>query len=385
MNRIFHALQGVGHAVSRPETPTDLIFFVTDRCNARCGHCFFRYAIDAGDGQDALSLDEIERISRSLRAPLHSLVLTGGEPFLRGDLAAICELFYSQNQVEMIVLPTNGLLTERIAAQVEQICARVRTRIYVQLSLDGLGAVHDTIRGVEGAFQGVLDTVESLRECQRRYDHLYVAIDTTISQQNLGQLEALADFVRETCAVPHSFEVVRGTGFPSLSGLTQEMASPAHPPDAASRPPSLEDLRALYPRLEKIYRRNSYLVTGKQGLGAALVYAYRIRRFWHLLDVVGKGRPFRCPAGRSMGVIYPSGEVALCELTKPVGSLGEVGYDLHALWWSEPARSMRARIRHCFCTHGCFQSVAMMREPKMYGLLLASVLRYLFGGQRDAH
>ncbi|MBN1484476.1 MAG: radical SAM protein [Chloroflexia bacterium] len=379
MNRIFHALEGVFHAVSVPKTPTDLIFFVTDRCNARCGHCFFRYAIDASDGQDALSMDEIGQISRSLQAPLHSLVLTGGEPFLRADLAEICQLFFEQNQAEMIVLPTNGLLTERIRSQVQKICTRIDSRIYVQVSLDGLGATHDTIRGVQGAFQRVLDTVQALQKLQQDHDSLYVAIDTTISQLNLDQVEPLADFVRERCAVPHSFELVRGTGFQGWSGLTPATASPAHPPDAASQPPSLEALRALYPLLDRIYRRNSHLVGGRRGLEAAIVYAYRLRRFWHLLDVVAKSRPFHCPAGGSMGVIYPSGEVALCELTKPVGKLSDVGYNLPALWWSEPAQSMREHIRHCYCTHGCFQSVAMMREPKMYGLMLASALRYLGG------
>ena len=125
MNRAWHTLAGVLNANSDPKTPTDLIFFITDRCNARCGHCFYRYAIDGSDGRDALDLDQIERIARSLTAPLHSLVLTGGEPFLRSDLSEICDLFARINRAEQIVLPTNGLLPDRIVAQVREIYGRL--------------------------------------------------------------------------------------------------------------------------------------------------------------------------------------------------------------------------------------------------------------------
>jgi MoaA/NifB/PqqE/SkfB family radical SAM enzyme len=382
MNRAFHALRGVLNAASHLETPTDLLFFVTDRCNTRCDHCFFRYAIDASDGTDDLDLGKIERISHSLREPLHSLVLTGGEPFLRSDLADICDVFGAVNRTEMIVLPTNGLLTDRIVTQVERVCTRNSASIYVQVSLDGLPETHDEIRGARGSFQRAIATARVLRGLQERYKHLYVTIATTIFQRNVEELEALAEFVHDELSMPHSFEVVRGTRFREGSMLDPEIASPSSPVDASSELLPLAELKALYPRLEQIYRRNTYLVTDGHPLWTPFVYAYRARRFWHLIDVVNKRRPFLCPAGDSIGVIYPSGEVALCELTKPIGDLADVDYDFHAVWTSERAQAMRARIRRCFCTHGCFQSVAMMREPQIYGLILQSAISYLIHGRR---
>jgi MoaA/NifB/PqqE/SkfB family radical SAM enzyme len=377
MKRALHALEGVLHAGLPHKTPTDLIFFVTDRCNARCGHCFFRYAIDADSSGNSPNLEKIERISNSLREPLHSLVLTGGEPFLRHDLADICDIFRATNNVEMIVLPTNGLLVDQIVRQVEQICARNRASIYVQVSLDGLQEMHDAIRGVTGSFQRATATAKALHGLQEQYENLYVTLATTVSQRNVDELEMVAEFVCDELSLPHSFEVVRGTQFREYSMLDQEIASPSNPPDASNGPLSLVELKRLYPRLKQIYRHNTYLVTAGHPLWTPLVYAYRTRRFWHLIDVVGNRRPFRCPAGDSIGVIYPSGDVALCELTRPVGNLADANYDLHAVWTSERAHTMRRRIRRCFCPHGCFQSVAMMREPRMYGLILASAISYV--------
>ena len=44
-------------------TPTALIFFITNRCNARCVHCF--YWNELNETVDELSLNEIERIAKS--------------------------------------------------------------------------------------------------------------------------------------------------------------------------------------------------------------------------------------------------------------------------------------------------------------------------------
>jgi MoaA/NifB/PqqE/SkfB family radical SAM enzyme len=379
MNAALHALQGVLHSGHRPATPTDLLFFVTDRCNARCGHCFFHYAIDAGDGRDPLDLPRIERLCHSLREPLHSLVLTGGEPFLRDDLAEICALFRRINGVQRIYLPTNGLLTDRVQHQVERICRAGAASIVVQVSLDGLEQTHDRIRGARGSFRRAVSTAATLKDLQRGYPSLEVTINTTLSGQNMAELESLAAFVQSDLALAHSFEVVRGAQFRDLTGLDPSLASDASPADPTHRPPAPGELRALYPRLERIYRRNSRVRAREQPFLAAFIYAYRVRRFWHLLDVVEKRRPFRCPAGGSMGVIYPTGDVALCELSRPIGNLAAVGDDFHTLWTSSQADAMRARLRRCFCTHGCFQSVAMLREPPMWGRMLLSAARYVTG------
>ena len=179
--------------------------------------------------------------------------------------------------------------------------------------------------------------------------------------------------------LPQSFEVMRGTRFAGYTALSPRIASLASPPDE-DQALSLAELRDLYGRLERIFRDNTGLATGGHPFWTPLAFGYRLRRFWHLNDTLERQRPFRCPAGTGTGVIYPSGEVALCELTKPIGNLADVGFDFPAVWHSAAAQTMRAAVRRCFCTHGCFQAVAMMHEPRMIPLIAASALHYLVRG-----
>ena len=40
--------------------------------------------------------------------PLLSLILTGGEPYLRPDLDKIVKLFYDNTRIPIITIPSNG-------------------------------------------------------------------------------------------------------------------------------------------------------------------------------------------------------------------------------------------------------------------------------------
>ena len=60
-----------------------------------------------------------------------------------------------------------------------------------------------------------------------------------------------------------------------------------------------------------------------------------------------------CVAGAYDGVIFPNGDVSLCEFTKPFGNLKETNYDFYKLWSSKKAGNMRKRIRSCACIHSC--------------------------------
>ena len=66
-----------------------------------------------------------------------------------------------------------------------------------------------------------------------------------------------------------------------------------------------------------------------------------------------KRPPFKCAAGKTDAVIYPDGEVSLCEVTKPFGMLENYDYDLFKLWNSNEARSARENIKNCYCAHPC--------------------------------
>ena len=61
----------------------------------------------------------------------------------------------------------------------------------------------------------------------------------------------------------------------------------------------------------------------------------------------------KCTAGKTFGVIYPNGGVAVCEPTRPFANLHDFGMDFVALWKSQEADTMRVKTQACDCIHPC--------------------------------
>jgi MoaA/NifB/PqqE/SkfB family radical SAM enzyme/protein-L-isoaspartate O-methyltransferase len=127
---------------------------VTNRCAYRCWHCY-----NAGRSQADLPLEVWRRLAPELQDLGAVMVtLTGGEPLLRGDLEEIVGLFDDRS---CLVLGTTGagLSAQRAWA------LRQRGLFAVGISLDSADeAVHDRLRGQQGAFQTALRAVAVARE-----------------------------------------------------------------------------------------------------------------------------------------------------------------------------------------------------------------------------
>jgi radical SAM protein with 4Fe4S-binding SPASM domain len=84
-------------------------------------------------------------------------VLTGGEPFLRDDIAEIANFIHSQGRI--VSIWTNGLLPERIYEAIKEMDPRPTQ---IGLSLNGSEETHDYTRGVKGNFKRVMKTRQYL-------------------------------------------------------------------------------------------------------------------------------------------------------------------------------------------------------------------------------
>src|SRR5271157_5762016 len=184
-----------------------LFLFVTSRCNSLCRTCFY---FDKLNSKDDLTTEEIERISATA-PPFRKLWLSGGEPFLRADLAEIVALFVRQNGVRNINLPTNGLVPGKIFRTMDrmlELCPDVA--IDLNFSLDGLANTHDSIRGVPNNFVRTLATIE---QAERRYSgvrRLRRNVLTVITRENYKEIVALGLHLMEQTQIDGQyFEVVR--------------------------------------------------------------------------------------------------------------------------------------------------------------------------------
>ena len=131
------------------KTPVYIILFVSDRCNLKCRHCFWW---KGKDEFNEISLVQFEKIATSLKHPLKTLHITGGEPFLRDDIVDIIKIFVDKNHTKDVTISTNGILVDKIVKECK-IINKIVPELSVSVSLDGLEKFHDKMRCKKGAFK----------------------------------------------------------------------------------------------------------------------------------------------------------------------------------------------------------------------------------------
>ncbi len=173
-------------SLNKPQDLTFLVYSVTRRCNSRCVMC----NIWQEESSRELTLIEIENVLRNpFFLNLRYVNLTGGEPFLRKDLADIAGIFGELNNFSAIQIPTNGLLTNRIIETVENILERLPPNVYlsISVSIDGDKAKHDQIRGIKGIYDNTTKTLQYLQSIKD--PRLIVGVEATVSQANIHSID----------------------------------------------------------------------------------------------------------------------------------------------------------------------------------------------------
>jgi MoaA/NifB/PqqE/SkfB family radical SAM enzyme len=330
-------------ALKKHTLPPFLIVFVTNKCNLRCRHCFYQGNIQNRKIED-LSISEFESLSRQF-GKLYNVLISGGEPFLRKDLADICELFYRNSNVEKIAIPTNGFVPNATYSATKKILDTLHNiKLEINLSIDGPEDVHDGIRGVKGSFNRAIESCKLLLDLKERYRNLKCFVSTTISNVNFDQIPLFKRFIKEKLRGidNHRFGFFRGT---------------------------CKDEHLFFPKnklkeVKKIINGNT-----KKGFDFYLGNIFLNAK----LAVLKQGRQVvKCAAGELIGVIDNNGDVRLCELLKPIGNIRDKTF--HDIWHCEAADSQRKSISQgkCYCTHECFIAPSMLYQPKNY----FKVIRY---------
>lgn len=158
-----------------------VIWNLTRTCNLKCRHCYTTSADVPFPGE--LSHDQAMAVLDDLKGfGIPALILSGGEPLSRFDFFALAarakELGFRH-----LSLSTNGT---KLAENIDRIADLGFD--YVGISLDGLGAMNDWFRGVEGAFEEALTGV---RACKAT--GVKVGLRFTITEDNAHFLPGMLD------------------------------------------------------------------------------------------------------------------------------------------------------------------------------------------------
>ena len=121
----------------------------TYRCNARCHMC------DIWEHPTRLGEELEPKYYEKLPSGLGRVNVTGGEPMLRADIEDIVEIIY--RKARLVEISTNGFYTDRILS-----IAHRFPKAMFRISLEGLPARNDELRGTKDGFDHALRTMLGL-------------------------------------------------------------------------------------------------------------------------------------------------------------------------------------------------------------------------------
>jgi len=332
--------------------PDNITISITRACRSACLTCDCGFDTRRGlvNVNEELSLDEWLQIIDKIDWQLALLTISGGEPMLSPNLEAVALAFAEQTSVDFVTIPTNALMPDLVLSKVERILEKSRgaTRWHINVSVDGIGEVHDHVRGVEGNFEKCLKTIDGLMALRNRFPNLRVGVHTVVSNYTVNSVEETVNYFKRMKIDNHIAEIAEER---------EELGTIGRPitpiKDYARLTPILK--QALENREEDKIRRS-------------------LRRSYY--DLVGewvrepKRQHVPCMAGVASCHITEKGYLTSCctrwVAKGLIGNLREANYDIKRLWFTETAEDLRRRIKNqeCACPLASAAYSSMLASPK---------------------
>jgi Fe-coproporphyrin III synthase len=297
--------------------------YVTERCNSRCVTCdYWRH------GRDDMNLAAVTRLLPSFaQLGTQMVLLSGGEPLLNPDWAAIAQLL-RKNGLKVWLL-TSGLALAKHARRAASLFDAIT------VSLDGTDPeTYAAIRGLD-AFHKVCEGIQAVAAQGAR-----PAIRVTLQRGNFRQLPAFVDLAKDLGAQQVSFLAV-DVANPHAFGRTDDFVS-----DLALRPEDLPQLERLLDSTEQDHGedfRSGFIAETPQKLR-------RILQYFAAIQGLGPYPPVRCNAPEFSAVIGATGSVQPCFfISGPAGArisaTGTLNVDLTSVLNGNGMSALRTAIR----------------------------------------
>lgn len=279
----------------------------TYRCNAKCHMCnVWQYPTEK---KDEIRPEVLKKL------PLLAFCnITGGEPFMRDDIEEIVRVV--REKAKRVVISTNGFFTDRILD-----VARKNRDIGIRISIEGLPAANDELRGLKDCFDHGIRTLLELQ----RMGIKDIGFGITVSDRNakdmieLYQLAKAMNLEFATAAVHNSFYF--------------------HKYDNEIK--NKEEVIACFEELIKELLRTNRV---KNWFRAYFNYG--------LINYIKGGRRLLpCEAGTENFFVDPWGEVRPCNGLEEsiwmdsMGNLNKNSFD--EIWTSPKAKEIREKVKNC--------------------------------------
>lgn len=173
--------------------PRTLQFPITSRCNSRCVTCNIWKHHERVDVPP-------EKLKTIFSAPFFSEVrgvgVNGGEPTLHPEFVDVIKAILTLPKLRSIALISNSINSDKLLEVLQVIyplCKEKAVRLHFQLSIDGIGDIHNEIRGIKISFDRAMKTFNELYNHKEKYLDSF-DVGCTISCQNVDFLAQFEDY-----------------------------------------------------------------------------------------------------------------------------------------------------------------------------------------------
>ncbi|MFQ5681338.1 MAG: radical SAM protein [Candidatus Omnitrophota bacterium] len=277
---------------------------VTYRCNARCNMC--NVWQHPSRPSEEIGPDVMDKLPR-----MFFCNITGGEPFVRQDLAEIVSAL--RRKARRIVVSTNGFFTERIIA----LCRRFPD-LGIRISIEGLEQANDKIRGLPGGYKRTIETLQRLGKMGLRD----IGFAMTAQDINCVDLVSL-------------YEKAKGLGY-EFATATLHNSHYFHKWDNR-----IKDKQRVCAEISRLVR--SLLSSPRPKDWARAYFNHGLINYIH-----GRPRPLPCPMGQDGFFLDPAGDVLACngmDEKQPMGNLRRRPWK--EIWRGPEAERVRRSVKSC--------------------------------------
>ena len=278
------------------------IIGVTYRCNARCHMC--NIWKNPSEKNEEVTPNDLESLPR-----MGIVNITGGEAFLREDIEEIISILRPKSK--RICISTNGYYTEKIVSLVKKF-----PEVGIRVSLEGLPAANDQLRGLKDGFDHGLRTLIELKKNGAKD----IGFGITISDRNAEDLLELYQLAK-------SMKLEFATAIVHNAYYFHKFDNKIEKPNVVAQ----EFCKLAGDMLDSRHPKNWY----------------RAYFNYHLANrVCGGKRPLPCTAATDFFFIDPFGEVRPCNALKlSLGNIKKQNFD--TIWKSESAIKARKAVAQC--------------------------------------
>lgn len=308
--------------------PINLTLSPSPKCNSRCLTCNIWMK-----RENELTIEEWDKVLASLGEAPYWFTISGGEPLMFPHVVELAKLAYKHNKPGIINIPTNAILKsgpERVR-QILETCTD--SQLIINLSLDGVGAKHDFIRGVAGNFEKFEERLEQYFQLRQEFPNLVVGIHSVVSTFSVGHLQELIAYADNSKA----------------DQFITEIAEPRVELDTVGLPitPSREEYAEAIDKLIQYVNSKRYKGVARITEAFRVEYYKLVKRILDEQDQV-----IDCYAGWASAQIYADGTVwPCCVRADNLGNLRDHHYDFKEIWFGEKIKEVRRSIaaKECHC------------------------------------